>query len=485
LISLASTICAGEDSNEQLSPISANQILSVRIYGPPTRRYEPLIIGDAFGRDRINKLYSFFPELGSPDSAKGIPRVENKKKNSVEKARTNRVVLQLRSKVNGSYDVELQVLEAGSTWICGGKCFSMKEGWAEFLATEFTRQEKDYNENGYPKPIHVDEENAETIGIRVQIGRLPSDGYSRFNHRQFHVYLKPELAADFEHSFLGYFRGDEYLLGAAANSRKMDDGQLRLTFNVNPTIAKDVGFRIQIAQKPRPILYRFDLPSFLRVDKTSNHESPKVRLVGKWVGTADEDIRWVATFEFPGIFKMVGTHPARPRRETLRVIGTYKVDSSVRPTQLKIEALGKHSDGQYKGNVIVEMIDENRFRISNPSVFSPKAFDKRSFVMQRQDAADLKTALEVEAQSLRKPIKITTPRIIKLLETANLAHISTRHDQTILIRLHDGTEYRGKYRQPEAGQYADDEHLFDIYNLFMHIRRSRDDLKGPLSISTE
>jgi len=62
-------MCAGADSIEQLSPISVNKILSVRIFGPPTRRYEPLMIGDAFGRDRINELYSFFPELESLDSA--------------------------------------------------------------------------------------------------------------------------------------------------------------------------------------------------------------------------------------------------------------------------------------------------------------------------------------------------------------------------------------------------------------------------------
>ena len=479
LSTLASTTCARADTSEQLTPISANSISSVRIFGPPTRTYEPLMIGNEFGRERINELYSFFPELESFDSAKGIPRVG--------KATKNRVMLQSTTKVNGSFDRELYVLEGGTVWTCGGKYFSMKKGWAEYLAKEFARQEKDFNEQGVPKSIHVDKLNAAKLGIHVQVANFARDGYERFNYRQFNVELEPELAANFDYSYLGYFRGDEQMLGAAALAKKMDDGQLRLTFNVDPAIAKDVSFRIQIVQDPRPILYRLDLPSFIRerAVRTTAQEPLKVRLAGKWVGTDNENISWTINFEPHRVFEMVATDRARPHRKRFRIKGTYKLDSSVTPPKLHIEAMREKSGDQYRGNVIVEMIDKNSFRISNPSLFSPKAFDKRSFVMQRKDAGDEKSAPDVGVRSKKQPTQVKTPGIIKLLETADLAHIETRHDQSILIRLRDGSEYRGQYRQQEAGRYADDEHLFDIYNLVMHITRSRDDLEHFKSISAE
>lgn len=136
------------------------------------RRYEPLAIGDAFGRDRIRELYAFFPELASLDSANGIQ--------PVEKEKMNRVVLQLRGKVKGSFDFELQVLEGGGVWTCAGKYFTMKTGWTEFLAKEFARQEKDRSEQGEPKLLHVDKDNAASSGFSVQIACEPRPSVHRF-----------------------------------------------------------------------------------------------------------------------------------------------------------------------------------------------------------------------------------------------------------------------------------------------------------------
>lgn len=258
----APTVCLGAEPSEQLTPIPAKRIVIVRVYGPPTRKYEPLMIGEAFGRDRINEIFSFFPELRSLDSAKGIQPVSAAKK--------NRVVLQSRRNLkDGSYDidVELYVLEGDSIWTYGGRYFPMKAGWTDFLAKEFARQEKDRESGGVPKLLHVDKHNAEAIGFRVEIGNGLNDEYKQFN-----VYLKPELAAKFDHTYLAYFREGEFLLGTTAHSRKMDDGQLRSAFNINPKLAADVRFSIRIASKPRPLVYRFELQSFLRIDQPSHQE---------------------------------------------------------------------------------------------------------------------------------------------------------------------------------------------------------------------
>jgi hypothetical protein len=186
LVSLLVMFCDGTPtcSAEQLAPVSVNRVTSVRVSGPPMRRYEPLAIGDAFGRDRIRELFAFFPELASLDSAKGI--------RPVAKAKMNRVVLQLLSKLNGSFDFELHVLEGGGVWTCGGKYFSMKTGWTDFLAKEFTGQEKD---RGAPKILHVDKDNAASSGFSVKIASEPRPIVHRFELLSF-LGNEPEDTAD-------------------------------------------------------------------------------------------------------------------------------------------------------------------------------------------------------------------------------------------------------------------------------------------------
>ncbi len=76
-----------------------------------------------------------------------------------------------------------------------------------------------------------------------------------------------------------------------------------------------------------------------------------------------------------------------------------------------------------------------------------------------------------------KPTKIETPEFIRLLETGDLIYIETRHSQTIIIRLVDGREFEGVYRQPKSGPYSDVEKFFDIANLAGHIVDTRTNLK--------
>lgn len=96
---------------------------------------------------------------------------------------------------------------------------------------------------------------------------------------------------------------------------------------------------------------------------------------------------------------------------------------------------------------------------------------------------------QVEPKTLESPdpevSEIDTPQIVALLKTADIVHISTRHDQTILIRLQDGRFFHGRYQQVDAGKYSEEEHLFDIYNLVIHITNARDDLENFTSLSTE
>ncbi|MBT3193772.1 MAG: hypothetical protein HN341_14590 [Verrucomicrobia bacterium] len=71
------------------------------------------------------------------------------------------------------------------------------------------------------------------------------------------------------------------------------------------------------------------------------------------------------------------------------------------------------------------------------------------------------------------PQEMGTPGIVRILEEADIALIWTTHDQRIDITVRDGRVYWGVYRQAEAGKYAKNPHLFDVYNLVEHILAAR------------
>lgn len=68
---------------------------------------------------------------------------------------------------------------------------------------------------------------------------------------------------------------------------------------------------------------------------------------------------------------------------------------------------------------------------------------------------------------------LTTPQIVNVLETADIAYISTAHDQSIYIELKNGKAYQGTYMQAEAGRYSKEARFFDILNLVSHILENR------------
>ncbi len=71
------------------------------------------------------------------------------------------------------------------------------------------------------------------------------------------------------------------------------------------------------------------------------------------------------------------------------------------------------------------------------------------------------------------PAVIETPEIIRILENDRIRSVSTTHSQAIYIQLQDGRKYRGVYVHAQAGKHSDDDQLYDILNLVLHIKKSR------------
>ena len=71
--------------------------------------------------------------------------------------------------------------------------------------------------------------------------------------------------------------------------------------------------------------------------------------------------------------------------------------------------------------------------------------------------------------------EIKTPEIIRILEEEDIELIFTAHDQTICIKLEDGREFGGKYIYEQAGKYSENQNLFDILNLVVHIEENRNE----------
>lgn len=69
--------------------------------------------------------------------------------------------------------------------------------------------------------------------------------------------------------------------------------------------------------------------------------------------------------------------------------------------------------------------------------------------------------------------KVDTPRLIELLETADLKYIGTTHSQSIDIATKDGKRYHGKYVAKD-GKYPK---ITDALNLVIHIVRDKRKLK--------
>jgi len=131
----------------------------------------------------------------------------------------------------------------------------------------------------------------------------------------------------------------------------------------------------------------FLLPLTANADDLNS--SPQDKLVGTWVVPADEDNRSALTFNADGTFELVATDPEAPQRVIGQASGTYKVDFTVSPAHLDLDARirkPKHEEPVKRTfEMIIQMIDTNRFRISSVGLPErPKAFGKQSHVMQRQ-----------------------------------------------------------------------------------------------------
>jgi len=72
-----------------------------------------------------------------------------------------------------------------------------------------------------------------------------------------------------------------------------------------------------------------------------------------------------------------------------------------------------------------------------------------------------------------EPSVIQTPEIVRILAEERIKFVGTSHAQAIYIQLEDGREFQGKYVHAQADKYAEDEKLFDILNLVMHIKKNR------------
>ena len=89
-------------------------------------------------------------------------------------------------------------------------------------------------------------------------------------------------------------------------------------------------------------------------------------------------------------------------------------------------------------------------------------------VLANEVARHLKRAL-----AQKGPSTIETPEIVRILEKEQIESIGTSHSQRIYIRLEDGRAYQGTYVHAQAGKYAEEENLFDILNLVIHIKKKR------------
>ncbi len=69
--------------------------------------------------------------------------------------------------------------------------------------------------------------------------------------------------------------------------------------------------------------------------------------------------------------------------------------------------------------------------------------------------------------------QIKTAEIVRLLETAEIESVSTKHSQVVYIKLKDGTTYKGTYVYEQAGKYAKIKECSDILNLVVHIQKAR------------
>ncbi|MDB2497330.1 hypothetical protein N9X25_09310, partial [Verrucomicrobiales bacterium] len=130
---------AAEDS-ESPARVPIRFIESAWIFGAPMRKYDPLRLGGDFRREQIRELRTFFPELASLDTAKGI--------DPVDLPISNRVQLLLRSKVHDSYRFDINVFEGASVWSCDNKFFRLQKGWPEFVARNFATQEENAEKGG-------------------------------------------------------------------------------------------------------------------------------------------------------------------------------------------------------------------------------------------------------------------------------------------------------------------------------------------------
>lgn len=66
-----------------------------------------------------------------------------------------------------------------------------------------------------------------------------------------------------------------------------------------------------------------------------------------------------------------------------------------------------------------------------------------------------------------------THEIIRILEEEDIDSISTSHSQDIYITFKDGHHFKGTYVYQHAGKYSEDDDLFDILNLVVHIQKQR------------
>lgn len=117
-------------------------------------------------------------------------------------------------------------------------------------------------------------------------------------------------------------------------------------------------------------------------------ESVNELLVGEWDGTLDSDNRILATFNTDGTFELRNVDPANPQRTKVRVTGSFKTDSTVRPHHLDLDAnihKPKHDEPvKHKFELIVNMESIDSFRMSSlESEERPESFDKQAVMMQR------------------------------------------------------------------------------------------------------
>ena len=146
----------------------------------------------------------------------------------------------------------------------------------------------------------------------------------------------------------------------------------------------------------------------------ATESSTQDKLVGKWGVTTDEDNRFVFTFAADGTFEILATDPETPHRVKAEVSGTYKVDFSVTPAHLNLDATIRKPKNEkpvkHTFKMIVQIIDPNNIRISDMELPQrPKEFGKNSQVLQRQTTpgadADAQSPQSEESQGNVKTSK--------------------------------------------------------------------------------